>query len=219
VAQGRIGGQSLVKVKIYVEGGGRNKALRTKCRLGFNRFFYKAGLEGRMPRIVASGNRQQAFDDFRRALRGAEEHDFIVLLVDSEISVAASAGPWQHLMEFDKWTQPPGATDDQAHLMVQCMEAWFLADKECLAERFKQGFNLSALPARMDIEQIEKTDVLASLKKAGRDGLTGGYDKGRHSFDILARIDPNKVAMASPHAKRLLDTLRAKSGIATPNDM
>jgi len=213
VAQGRIGGQSLVKVKIYVEGGGRNKALRTKCRLGFNRFFYKAGLEGRMPRIVASGNRQRAFDDFRRALRGAGEHDFIVLLVDSETSVAASFGPWQHLEDLDNWTQPPGVTDDQAHLMVQCMEAWFLADRDCLEKHFKKRFNLNALPPRMDIEQIEKNDVLASLKKAARlCGLIGGYDKGRHSFDILARIDPNKVAMASPFAKRLLDTLRAKAG-------
>ena len=32
-----------------------------------------------------------------------------------------------------------GATDEQAHLMVQCMEAWFLADRETLAAVFGRG--------------------------------------------------------------------------------
>jgi hypothetical protein len=39
----------------------------------------------------------------------------------------------------------------------------------------------------------------------------GRYDKGSHSFELLALVDPKKVAGASPHAKRLFDTLRKKT--------
>ncbi len=52
-----------MSIKIYVEGGGDTNALKTKCRQGFSEFFRKAGLEGRMPRVVSSGGRQAAFKD------------------------------------------------------------------------------------------------------------------------------------------------------------
>ena len=95
--------------------------------------------------------------------------------------------------------------------MVQCMEAWFLADKDCLATYYGNDFNQNALPARLDIEKIPKNDVLNGLKNATRSGVSKGeYEKGQHSFDILALIDPDKVIAASPYAKRLVDTLKAK---------
>ena len=201
-----------MKIKVIVEGGGNTNLLRSKCRQGFSNFFRKAGLEGRMPSVVASGRRRDAFDDFCAALRSPGKYDFIVLLVDSEEPVVAGSGPWQHLKKArDKWDQPSGATDDQVHLMVQCMEAWFLADKDCLVAYYGNGFNQKALPARQDIENIAKNDVLNGLKNATRSGVSKGeYGKGRHAFDILAQIDPDKVIAVSPHAKRLVDTLNAK---------
>ena len=97
--------------------------------------------------------------------------------------------------------------------MVQCMEAWFLADKDRLVAYYGNGFNQNALPARQDIENIAKNDVLNGLKNATRSGVSKGeYGKGQHSFDILAQIDPDKVVAASPHAKRLVNTLKAKVG-------
>jgi hypothetical protein len=40
-------GQSMVKVKIYVEGGGdNNSALVAECCKGFTQFFQKAGFKG-----------------------------------------------------------------------------------------------------------------------------------------------------------------------------
>ncbi len=199
-----------MRIKVFVEGGGETNLLRRKCREGFSKFFSKAGLEGRMPRIVANGSRRDAFDDFRAAVRGAKKDDFIVLLVDSEGPV--TTGPWQHLKKNpDNWDQPSETTDDQVHLMVQCMEAWFLADKDTLAAYYGNGFNQNALPARQDIERIPKNDVFNGLKNATRSGVSKGeYEKGQHSFDILAQIDPDKVVAASPHAKRLVDTLKAK---------
>ena len=201
-----------MSIKVFVEGGGETNLLRSKCREGFRKFFSKAGLEGRMPRVVASGSRRDAFDDFRAAVREAKKDDFIVLLVDSEGPVATGTGPWQHLKACDNWDQPSGTTDDQAHLMVQCMEAWFLADKDCLAAYYGKDFNQNALPARQDIENIAKNDVLNGLKNATSGVSKGEYEKGRHAFDILAQIDPAKVIAASPHAKRLVDTLKTKAG-------
>ncbi len=201
-----------MRIKVFVEGGGNTHSLRSKCRRGFSNFFRRAGLEGRMPSVVASGRRRDAFDDFCAALRSPGKYDFIVLLVDSEEPVVAGSGPWQHLKKTrDKWDQPSGATDDQVHLMVQCMEAWFLADKDCLAAYYGNDFNQNALPAREDIENIAKNDILNGLKNATRSRVPKGeYGKGQHSFDILARIDPDKVIAASPYAKRLVDTLKAK---------
>lgn len=200
-----------MNVKVYVEGGGDNRSLRSQCRQNFKKFFCKAGLKGRMPRIVASGGRVKAFEDFRNALKKAGAKDFIVLLVDSEDSVGVEAGSWAHLKRRDNWDKPAAATDDNAHLMAQCMESWFLADKDKLAAFFGDGFNRGALPARPEVENISKKDVLASLKAASRHcGKKGKYDKGQHSFKILARLDPEKVTAASPHARRLVETLLAK---------
>lgn len=201
-----------MNVRIYVEGGGDNDNLHNRCREGFRDFFCKAGLMGHMPQIVASGGRMKAFKDFRKALKKAGAEDFIVLLVDSEDSVGVEESSWAHLKRRDNWDKPVAATDDNAHLMVQCMESWFLADKDKLATFFGDGFHRKALPARPEVEDISKKDVLDSLKAASRHcGKKGKYDKGQHSFEILASLDPAKVTAASPHAKRLIETLIRKA--------
>ena len=119
-----------MSIKVYVEGGGDSNQLRRQCRNGFREFFEKAGLKGRMPRVVACGSRQRAYDRFCAAIDEAEADSFIVLLVDSEAAVAASDSPWEHLRKRDNWTQPSAAADDSTQLMVQCMEAWFVADRQ-----------------------------------------------------------------------------------------
>lgn len=202
-----------MKVKVYVEGGGDNRSLRAQCREGFRDFFCKAGLEGRMPSIHPCGGRMKAFKDFRTALKRAGAEDFIVLLVDSEDSVGVEEGSWAHLKRRDNWDRPVAATDENAHLMVQCMESWFLADKDKLATFFGDGFHRKAFPARPEVEDISKKNVLDSLEAASRHcGKKGKYDKGQHSFKILARLNPAKVTASSPHVKRLLETLIRKAG-------
>ena len=93
--------------------------------------------------------------------------------------------------------------------MVQCMETWFIADKDTLVSFYGQHFRESALPVRNEIEEIPKQDLLDGLKNATGQTQKGKYWKGGHSFDILAKINPQKVTEGSPHAKRLIDTLRA----------
>ena len=193
---------------LYVEGGGKGKALRASCREGFSQFFAKAGLKGRMPRVVPSGGRQDAFDDFRHAIDGRDDNRLVLLLVDSEGPVAENSDAWAHLRRQDGWARPEGAAGRSAHLMVQCMEAWFFADKNCLSAYFGQGFNRKALPQQADVEEIPKNDLLVGLKNATRQSRSKGeYAKGRHSFAILAAIDPKRVLNASAYAQKLVGTL------------
>lgn len=198
----------MVSVRLYVEGGGDSKALRTECRRGFSEFARNAGLVGRMPKVVACGGRQNAYDSFRTALEACPNDGTPMLLVDAEEPVGGT-GSWEHVKSRDGWERPRGATDEQCHLMVQCMEAWFLADRPALRDYFGKDFAESALPGNPQVEQIPKTDVLNGLAHAARHTTKGAYVKGQHSFDILARINPSVVESAAPHAKRFLGALRA----------
>lgn len=194
-----------MSITLYVEGGGDDKATHIKCRKGFRRFLEKAGLEGTMPRIKACGGRGNAYDSFKTALATGDR--IPMLLVDSEDPVRARGGPWAHLQSRDGWDRPSGARHEHCHLMVQVMESWFLADKPALASYYGQGFREGALPANPHVEQIGKADVLNGLARATQ-ALHKGYDKGSHSFEILAKIDPAVVESVAPAAKRLLDVLR-----------
>jgi hypothetical protein len=197
-------------VKIYVESGGdHNKDLETQCRRGFSEFFRKAGLGGRMPRVVKCGGRGHAYATFRTARENPGQRDFPILLVDSEAPVT-QADPWEHVKQRpgDGWERPRGASPDQIHFMVQAMEAWFHADKEAVATYYGQRFHVAALKSRPDIDNIPRADLDKGMKQATKDCQKGEYSKGQHSFQILALIDPAKVRAASPkHAGRLLDVL------------
>ena len=209
MASGRFGWESMVSVEIYVEGGGQSKSLKSNCREGFREFFKKAGLENHMPRIKACGSRNSALDDFFGALHQARDDMIPVLLVDSEGTVQRNNKPWEHLRSRDGWDRPDGVTDSQVQLMVQSMESWFLADVSTLESYFGPGFRSAAIPQRDDIERIPKEDVFEQLGSASRGSKKRAYSKGRHSFDILARIDPEKVIRRSHFAKRLIDTLKS----------
>lgn len=88
------------------------------------------------------------------------------------------------------------------------MESWFLANAQTLESFFGPGFRLR--PVRNNIEDIPKQDVLRNLGSASRESRKGSYHKARHSFDILAWIDPEKVTRRSPFAKRLIDTMKSQ---------
>ena len=110
----------------------------------------------------------------------------------------------------DPWTKPIDALDGDCHLMVQLMEAWFLADVAALNAYYGSGFNDNALPGRTDIEKISKDTVLSSLHESTRHTTKGSYSKGNHAFGILAIIDPYKVMNKSPWAKRFVTLLTEK---------
>lgn len=157
---------------VIVEGGGNdNASLQAECRRSFSKFFASAGFSGRLPRIVVGGGRSTAFRKFCTAIMNQENRDLVFLLVDAEEQVNGEDQPWEHVKtrRGDGWDCPEGATDNSLHLMVQCMESWFLADRNMLREYFGQGFNENALPTpSTPIESIRKDDLFRRLENATR---------------------------------------------------
>ena len=202
-----------MSVKVYLEGGGsgsdrkRRKGGRSeqnsKFREGFSKFVRQVGLTGRMPQFVPCGSRETAYKDFCRAIASGET---ALLLVDAEKPVTVP-GPWQHLKGSDNWNRPRSATDGHCHLMVQVMESWFLADTAALKSYFRQGFREGSLPQNPNVEEIPKQDVEIGLRQATRGTSKGAYSKGKHSFEILAELDPAEVRCKSPYAERFLSAL------------
>ena len=199
----------MVSVRLYVEGGGERTELRTACRKGFSSFIEKAGLQGMMPRIVACGTRNDAYDRFRTA--HADEDVTAILLVDAEGPVEEAQGPWQHIETRDGWHRPYTATEEQCHLMVQVMESWFLADIDAMESFYGQRFRRQALPANSNVERVAKQDVLDGLEQATRETGKGQYNKGKHSFELLATLNPAKVREASAYADRLILALEGSA--------
>lgn len=186
---------------VFVEGGGDRRS-KVACRKAFSVFFGKLLGERPKPRIVPSGSRDEAYRDFCRP------HDpgtSPILLVDSEDPVPAAKTAAVYLRDRDHWIR--SLPDGQVHLMVQCMEAWFFADKAMLADYYGDGFSQSALPPNPKIEEIPKKDIFQGLEQATVKTSKKAYHKTRHGFEILERLDPHAVQVSSPFAAALFKVL------------
>jgi len=188
-----------VSTRIYVEGGGDWSSTKSACRYAFHEFFRKIAPPGHQPKVIASGGRANAFSDFRQALRDHPDK-LVVLLVDSEGPVTPGMSSWAHLQQRDGWVRPSIGGDAQAQLMVQCMEAWFLADLDVLQGYYGTGFLAASLP-RGPIERV--INVVGALEHASHGTQKGQYHKTSHGFDLLALIDPARVRASSAHANQL----------------
>ena len=197
-----------MKTELYIEGGGDNWRLASQFREGWTHFLRAAGLAGRMPKVVRGGSRHETFKLFRTALSGPKSGVIPLLLVDSEKSIKADHSVWQHLNARDRWHKPAAAGDDQAFLMVQVMETWFLADRNALQAYFGEQFRANAIRQWPQLEEVPKETVFDALEKATA-ACSKPYAKGKVAFELLAEIDPALVEGACPHAKSLLDRLRA----------
>ena len=198
----------MVRVRIFIEGGGGGDRDDSLFRTEWSKFFASAGLSGHLPKVVRCGDRARAFRRFSDAVKKAGRDEIIILLVDSEGQVKEDQSTWEYLRDNDGWRTPAGADDNQAYLMVQAMEAWLMADRDALREYFGQGFNENRLPGQSDPEQIPKNMLESSLKDASS-RCCRQYAKGTVSFEILGRVDAGKVEERCSHAKALFDYLRA----------
>lgn len=195
-----------MSVRVYVEGGGSQQRTKTACRRAFRLFFEKVLGDRPKPRITACGGRVETYRDFCRSLKDRET--FPLLLVDSEGPVAAGKTACEHLLDRDHWINV--MPDKQVHLMVQCMEAWFLADAPALAQYYGNGFKGGALSGNLDIEAVPKREVLDKLNNATNGTTKGPYHKTRHAFEILECIDPAGIQQRSRHADKLFKVLLEK---------
>jgi hypothetical protein len=216
--------------KIYIEGGGEGKDQWSKCREGFQKLFQATGeLQGRMPRLVPCGGREQAFKDFKKTLKlGGNE--FVAMLIDSEDPIAANATPWQHLKTRDGWEQPDGATDEQVLFMTTCMETWIVADRVALKAHYGANLQEHALPALTQtkepkrsekdyvntdlpiatiLEQRSRNDIQNALIHATRNCINT-YKKGDRSFAILAELSFERIKLHVPNFKRTINILKKK---------
>ena len=170
--------------------------------------------------VVFCGSRKPTLDRFLHNLRSASSDTLSILLVDSEgplageLPIPPNETPEsrkhrlhldadirkRHLMERpqDRWTDLADVSAEAIHLMVQCMEAWIVADTDALAKFYGHGFAAARLPARQCMEDVPKVDLFDRLKRSTQDSKKGKYAKIDHGCPLLERIDPAKVALRCP---------------------
>lgn len=208
----------MTEIAVYVEGGGNSKEEKAELRRGFDALFAKekalAGGKRLSLIFVFCGGRQDAYEAFKNALK-VNRQRVSALLVDSETAIApVPADEAQdalirvaHLRQRqgsgtrgkgDGWTLPDDLAE-RVHLMVQCMEAWIVADPEALEGFYKSKFfKKERLPKRPNLEQESKADLYAVLEKETKDSQKGQYGKISHAGKLLVLIDPEKVASRCP---------------------
>ncbi|MCT7979764.1 DUF4276 family protein [Laspinema olomoucense] len=197
----------VTEIRLYIEGGGNTKNTKALLRSGFSQFFQGFIKKARDRKIrwniTVCGSRNDTYRDFTNALIDYPDACNI-LLVDSEGPVTQT--PWQHLKSTDNWDSL-GVSDRQCHLMVQAMEAWFIADIEALSKFYGQKFQANSLPKSTNIEKIPKDNLEPTLKAATRHTQKGEYKKIEHGCKLLALIDIQKVCQASKHCQTLFEEI------------
>ena len=201
--------------ELYIEGGGDNRRLGAQFREGWTSFLRIAGLSGHMPKVIRGGSRRQTFDRYAKEVENPRPRIVPLLLVDSEDAVDTAHSVWQHLRAHDGWHKPAHAGENDAFLMAQVMETWFLADRDALRDYFGPLFMENALKAWAELEHVPKATVVEALEKASA-RCPKPYTKGKISFELLAKTDPARVETACPHAEEFLIRLRTtRTGAAS----
>jgi len=229
-----------MNIYIYIEGAGdeddiellprqrpgfrsgirRGKETTTGLRTGFRKFFqelYDIAGDNHKIFLVMCGSRRDAYEDFKTAMESQPEA-FNVLLIDAESPVSSTNTPWQHLInrrEDHPWILDAANFDhEQCHLMVQTMEAWFIADIDALKTFYGQGFREDRINQVMtrcsSVEEVSKDTLRVLLETATRGTEKKKYHKTNHAPKLLELLDVATVRQASPYCDRLFTTLQGK---------
>lgn len=194
-----------MEIALYIEGGGSPEQ-RAALRQGFDKLVSAQKERARERRIgwksVFCGSRDLARNHFLNAIKTSGQTTCI-LVVDSEGPVDAGMTPKDFLRRPPHNWHLQDAPPDSVHLMVECMEAWIVADREAVATYFGQHFNGNCLPGHNDLEAVSKAQVQTALANATRQTSKGEYKKGRDDSILLACIDPNRVRERCPHFRAL----------------
>ncbi len=169
-------------------------------REGFSEFFKElAATLGRAPKLIAG--KADPCGVFRLAL-DTHPDALNILLIDAE-------GPDDGKL-FETICHPRGIdvrSRDTVFWMVQCMEAWFLADAEALKKYYGKEFRENAVRLNPKVEEIPKKDVIKTLDTATKDTSKGRYHKTKHAPSLLKLISPARVKQASGHCRRLFESV------------
>lgn len=207
----------MTEIAVYVEGGGNTAGEKAELRQGLDALFAeeksKASSKRGSLRFICCGGRQQAYEAFMNAL-AQKPNSVNALLVDSETSIAPvpldnaeDAGVRVAHLQQASGTDGRGRGDgwplgkvptDRIHLMVQCMEAWIVADPDALERFYKQRFKKNTLPKRSNLEEEPKVDICTKLETATEDTQKGKYGKIKHASKLFLMIDPELVSKRCP---------------------
>jgi hypothetical protein len=113
------------------------------------------------------------------------------------------------LSNRDGWQKPQDANDEQLLFMTTCMETWIVVDRSTLNAHFGHSLQESALPALDNLEKRPRHDVQSALQHATRI-CTNAYAKGKRSFGILGKLNPEVLAQHLPSFVRAKAILHAK---------
>src|SRR5208282_6871148 len=114
----------------------------------------------------------------------------------------------KHLQDRDHWSRPNGATEEQVLLMTTCMETWIVADRATLAGHYGSDLQESALPALHNLEGRTRDIIHNALAQATRN-CSNAYIKGKRSFEVLGRLDPETLSKHLPSFVRVCRILDA----------
>ena len=146
----------MTAIAIYVEGGGDKTTQKAELRLGFDSLLNPvksmAREKGLGWKLVLGGSRRETYEAFIHAVTTNPEV-INALLVDAEEPFANAAGNAVppavarvgHLRRRDAWDLSAVAPE-RVHLMVQCMEAWIVADVDALGQFYGQHFRPKVKP-------------------------------------------------------------------------
>jgi hypothetical protein len=186
-----------MEIRIYFEG---NRLLKS----GFDAFFSELQTAAREARstleIVAAKDGLSAYRKAERTHRQA----WNLLLKDSEQTMPAN-----RLQLLERYGIDP-AFVNRVFWMVELMEAWFLADREALANYYGDGFVSNAIGNTADIERVPKADVMERLNQATRNTTKGQYHKVKHAPYLLEKLDNQRVRDRAQHCRQLFEAVTIK---------
>lgn len=188
----------MTTIAIYIEGGGDTANTKAQLRLGLDALLTPQKNAARKKRLgwklVLCGGRDVTFKAFQHATKVAKS-EIVVLLVDAEeaVKTANATGRVAHLAKRDQWDMT-GVTAEHVHLMIQCMEAWIVADPAALEAYYGKEFNPKVLPKRTALDDEPKKDIYAALEAATKATQKGCYGKIKHASDLLSRLNTTTVA-------------------------
>ncbi len=200
---------SVKAIEIYIEGGGDSKHLWRELRLGFDVLFRTlktaAKAKGLKWNLSLGGGRPETCKDFIQASQQADKHTLVVLLVDSDTPLplnddenADSAARKNALRDSYTKFDWKSIAPENIHLMVQCMEAWIVADPDALASYYGKNFHSNKLPTRQNLEEEPKASLYDKLDQAVCHTQKAKYKKIEHASKLLSMLDAGKVASRCP---------------------
>ena len=176
-------------MEVYLEG---HRRLRTPMKMFLRTAVATIHNQSIHLNVEPSGSREDAI---KRCVRDRNS----LLLIDSEGEDVSQLA--------QRVASQIGATN-RAYFMVQQMEAWFIADRDALANYYKTGFRESALPQNRNPEDVSKQDIENGLRNATQECAKQRYLKGRDDVGLLNALNPATVYSACPNFKSLIDFLR-----------